>query len=69
MEVDRIVDSLVRDRFIGVVGLHEAQYVRHLLWRPARAQILAHDLTERAIGIEFRRSARCDKPGVTVKHS
>src|SRR5471032_318723 len=38
MQIDRVVDRLVRDRFVGVVGPHDAQYVRNLLRRPELLQ-------------------------------
>jgi hypothetical protein len=30
VQADRVADRLVRDRFVGVVGLHGTQYVRNL---------------------------------------
>jgi hypothetical protein len=36
VQVDRVVDRLVRDRFVGVVGPHATQYVRNLLRRQIR---------------------------------
>ena len=54
VQIDRVADRLVRDRFVRVVGPHGTQYVRNLLGRPEFLQIVPHHLEKRAIGMEFR---------------
>lgn len=66
MQIDRVVDRLVRDRFVGVVGPHGSQYVRNLLRRPECVQALPYNLEERAIDVELGRAPRCDTTRVTL---
>lgn len=47
VQVDRVVDRLMRDRFVRFVGPHGVQYVHNLLRRLARFQKLPYHMEER----------------------
>lgn len=66
VQVDRVVDRLMRDRFVGIVGPHGWQYVRNLLRLPERVQTLPNNLEERRIDVELGHAPRCDTTGVTL---
>jgi len=69
VQVNRVVDRLVRDRFFGVIGPHGAQYVRNLLRRPELLQIVPYYLKKRAVRMELERTARRHTPRVALQVS
>jgi len=66
VQIDCVVDRLMRDRFFGVVGPHGSQYVRNLLRRPERFQTLPYNLEKRTIDVELGRAPWRNTPGVTL---
>jgi hypothetical protein len=66
-QVDRVINRLVRDRFVGVVGPHGTQYVRNLLRRPEFLQVVPYYLEERTINVKLGRAARRDAPGAALQ--
>lgn len=66
MQIDHIVDRLVRERFVGIVGPHGTQYVRNFLWRSERVQAMPYHLEERAVNVQLWRASRCHTTGVAL---
>lgn len=66
VQVDLVVNRLVRDRFFGVIGPHGSQYVRNLLRRPELFEVSPDHLKERAIDVELGRPTRCDTPSIAL---
>ncbi len=67
VQVDRLVDRLVRDRFVGVVGPHGSQYVRNLLRRPEFFQIVPHHLKKCAVRMALACATRRYTSCVTLQ--
>jgi hypothetical protein len=69
MQLDRIINRLVRDRFVGVVRPHGTQYVGNLLRRPEFLQVVPYYLEERTINVKLGRAARRDAPRAALQVS
>src|SRR5471030_308954 len=67
MQIDRGIDGLMRDRFVRVVGPHDAQYVRNLLRRPELLEKMPDHHEQCAVTMQLGCAARCDAAGTTLQ--